>query len=191
MAPRPGLNREKVVDAAVTLLERNGAAGLSLARLAQHFGVRAPSLYNHVEGSEGLRRAVRLRGLQQLGQALQSAAVGRSGREALSQLAHAYRDFVHGNPALYALTVESTEGDDEELRLAGNDIVKVLLAVLTGYDLQGEEAIHAARIVRSALHGFVALESNRGFALATDLEESYERLIVLLHAGLSRAVEGG
>ena len=39
----------------------------------------------------------------------------------------------------------------------------------------------------AALHGFVALERGGGFALARDLDLSFERLIDTLIAGLARA----
>jgi hypothetical protein len=44
--------------------------------------------------------------------------------------------------------------------------------------------VHAARAVRSGLHGFVALESAGGFGLRQDVQESYDRLVDLLDAGI-------
>ena len=48
------------------------------------------------------------------------------------------------------------------MRAAAKGAVDVVLAVLRGYGLEGDDAIHAARAVRSALHGFVALEAGAG-----------------------------
>ena len=64
-------------------------------------------------------------------------------------------------------------------------LVDLVLAVLRGYGLEREDAVHAARIVRSALHGFVALELAGGFAIPLDLDESFSRLIDVLARGLS------
>jgi AcrR family transcriptional regulator len=182
--PRPGLTLEKLLDAAVEIIERDGADALSLTSLAKHFKVKPPSLYNHVAGLKDLRRALRLRGLRELGASLQRAAMGRAGRDALLAIARAYRDYAKNNPALYALTLRSTEGDDDELRQAEHQVLEVVLAVLHGYELAGEDAIHATRILRSALHGFVTLEAAGGYALPVSTEETYERLLLLLHAGL-------
>ena len=63
-------------------------------------------------------------------------------------------------------------------------VVGVVLAVLRGYELTGDEAIHAARSVRSALHGFVTLELDAGFGIPLDLDESFARLITTLDRGL-------
>jgi hypothetical protein len=61
----------------------------------------------------------------------------------------------------------------------------VIIAVLGGYGLEDEAAIHAVRVVRAALHGFVSLEQEGGFQMPISLERSYERLIAMLDSGLS------
>jgi hypothetical protein len=60
----------------------------------------------------------------------------------------------------------------------------VLLAILRGYGLEGDDAIHAARAVRSALHGFVSLEAAGGFGLPVELDASFERMVGALARGL-------
>jgi hypothetical protein len=62
--------------------------------------------------------------------------------------------------------------------------VDVMLAVLRGYGLEGDEAVHATRIVRAALHGFAALETGAGFGMPLDLDETFERLVTVLDRGL-------
>ena len=70
---------------------------------------------------------------------------------------------------------------------AAAGVVEVVLAVLRGYDLEGDDAIHATRIIRAALHGFVTLETGGGFGIPLDLNDSYARLVDVLDRGLSRA----
>ena len=62
--------------------------------------------------------------------------------------------------------------------------MNVLVAVLDGYGLTGDDAIHATRAVRSALHGFAVLETGGGFGIKLDLDESFERMVDLLDRGL-------
>jgi hypothetical protein len=59
-----------------------------------------------------------------------------------------------------------------------------VLAVLAGYGLQGDAAIHAARTLRSALHGFVELERLNGFGIDVDLDRSYGWMVAALSAGM-------
>jgi hypothetical protein len=67
----------------------------------------------------------------------------------------------------------------------------VLLAILRGYGLEGDEAIHAARGVRSARHASLALESGGGFGLAVDLDESFDRVVAALARGLNDSARAG
>ena len=51
---RRPLTRDAIVDAALTLLDREGLAGLSMRKLAQELGAGAASLYWHVGDKEEL-----------------------------------------------------------------------------------------------------------------------------------------
>jgi hypothetical protein len=59
-----------------------------------------------------------------------------------------------------------------------------VLDTLRAFALADEDAIHAARAFRAAVHGFVALESGGGFGMAVDVDESFRRLVAALAAGL-------
>lgn len=183
VAPRPGLSEPRVIDAAIELVDQEGLESLSLATLAKKLEIKPPSLYNHIEGLTGLRRAMTLRALEDLGTALSRAAVGRAGFDALASLTRAYREFATRHPGLYPLTQRTIE-DDPELQQASWAVVEVVLAVLRGYGLEHHAAIHAARCLRSALHGFVSLELNEGFGLPLELEQSFEHLITMMDLGL-------
>lgn len=185
MASRPGLNLEKIVLAAADLMQREGESALSLSALAKHFGVKPPSLYNHVSSLAELHRALRLHSLHALQQTLQQAVLGRAGSEALHAASHAYRAYALQHPALYRMTLRSTEADDAELQQLGHDLLYILLAIFRPYDFTEQQALHATRSLRSALHGFVSLEIEGGFALALDTDESFQRMLHLLDEGFS------
>jgi hypothetical protein len=61
--------------------------------------------------------------------------------------------------------------------------------VLAGYQLQGDESIHALRTLRSALQGFIALESGGGFGDSVDVEKSFNWLLDALVSALSARTE--
>jgi AcrR family transcriptional regulator len=182
--PRAGLSPAAVVAAAADLADADGLDAVTLAAVAGAVGVRTPSLYNHVGGLDDVRRGVALTALREIGDALRDAAVGRAGDDALVALAHAYRAYAREHPGRYAATQRAPAADDAELSAAGARAVDALLAVLRGYGLEGDDAIHAARGVRSALHGFVALEAGGGFGIPVDLDESFDRMVAALARGL-------
>ena len=190
--PRAGLDTAAVVDAAAKLADAEGLEAVTLSRLAAALGVRSPSLYAHVEGLEGLRRRLGVRGARELAAQLSRAAAGRAGGEALSAVAHAYLAYGREHPGSYAAAQRASElQHDPRAIAAATAVTDVVLAVLRGYDLDGDDAVHAARIVRVALHGFVSLEADGGFAIALSLEETVERLVATLDLGLRGPATAG
>jgi AcrR family transcriptional regulator len=177
--PRVGLDSEAVVVAAAEMADRDGLQALSLARLAGELGIRSPSLYAHVGGLEDLRRRIAIRGARELTAVLQGAAAGVAGRDALAAVAAAYRRFALAHPGMYAALQPAPDPDEAFVAL-----VNVIVAVLRGYGLEGDDAIHGVRIVRATLHGFVTLELEGGFGLPLDLDATFDRLVVALDRGL-------
>jgi hypothetical protein len=70
-----------------------------------------------------------------------------------------------------------------------SDGVEVLGLSLAGYSLEPEVEVHAARSLRSALHGFVVLERDGGHPEPYGLDESFESLVNLLCAGVAVMAE--
>ena len=187
MSPRAGLDTSVVVQAAADLVNAEGLEALSISRLAERLGVQAPSLYNHVRGLPGLRRELALMGHRILAERLAEAAVGRSGEDALLAVAEAYRAFIKENAGVYFAGLRASgtlETVDEELRAAEERVLRIVMAIIASFGLQGEDGLHAVRGLRSLVHGFASLEIAGGFGLRLDLDESFHRLIQMLAAGL-------
>ena len=181
---RAGLNAEVVVAAAAALADREGLEAVSLARLAADAGVRPPSLYAHVAGLDDVRRRLAIRGAREIAAALRQAATGRAGADALRAIAAAHREYAHRHPGTYLAAQRAPAKGDAEAQAAAAEAVDVLRAVLAGYGLEGDDAIHAARSLRAALHGFAVLEGGGGFGIKLDPGESFARMVELLDRGL-------
>lgn len=182
--PRAGLDSEAVVAAAAQLADADGLIAVTLARLAGHLGVRAPSLYAHVDGLGDLRRRLAARGARELAAELQQAAAGRAGVDALKAVADVYRAYAHAHPGTYAAMQHAVADHDGEAAAAASRVIEIVVAVLRGYQLEGDDALHATRVLRAALHGFALLEAEGGFGLPPALDESFARLVSVLHHGL-------
>jgi AcrR family transcriptional regulator len=180
-----GLNNERVVAAAAAVADETGLDRLTLAAVAKRLGVSLPGLYKHVDGLDGLRRDLAVRGVRELTAVMTAAAVGRSGRDALHAIAAAYRSYAALHPALCAASVRAPTADDAEHIAAGIDAVAVLRAALDGYGLAGDDVIHAIRCLRVALHGFVTLEAAGGFGLPQSVDVTFQRLIDALDVAFS------
>lgn len=190
MATRAGLDQAAVVRAAAALADEVGLEALTLSTLAEHLGVRAPTLYHYVDGLAGLRREVALLGIHELAARLGPAVMGRAGDDAILALAQSYRAFVKERPGLYAATVRAAP-DDAELGAAGGGVIQIVLRALAAYQFQGDDAIHMVRVLRSVLHGFATLESSGGFGMPLAVDETFRRLMETLLLGLhhQRAAE--
>jgi AcrR family transcriptional regulator len=173
-----------VVDAAASLADRDGFDALTLGAVAAELRVRPPSLYNHVAGLDGLRRELALRGLRELGERIRDAAVGLAGDDALAALAVALRAFARERPGLYRALQRAPDPGDAEVSAAAERVLQPVMAVLAGFGLEGDHSIHAARSLRSAMHGFVELERLGGFGIDLDLDASYGWMIAAVSAGI-------
>jgi AcrR family transcriptional regulator len=181
---RAGLDAGRVLDAAVAVADADGLDAVSLSRVAAALGVRTPSLYHHVDGLDGVRRGIALRGIEDLGTALRDATVGRSGADALSALAHAHRAYAARHPGCYAATQRTGLVVDDELRVAVTRILEVLLAVVRSWEADEERQVHLVRALRSALHGFATLEAGHGFGMPASRDESFAVLVRMQIAAL-------
>jgi len=189
--PRAGLDPEAIVDAAARLADADGLAALTLARLAATLGVRPPSLYAHVASLEDLRRRLGARGARELAAVMARAAAGRAGGDALRAVALAYRAYAHAHPGTYAALQRASDlAASDDAVDAARAATEVALAIVRGYGLEGDDAVHAARTIRAALHGFVLIEADDGFAIDLSVEETFERMVAILDRGLRQPRRG-
>jgi len=175
--PRAGLTPEVVIAAAAALADAEGLEAVTLTRLAERLGVRPPSLYKHVDGLDSVRRALAVRGLREAGSRLQRATIGKARDEALFALAHTYWRFAREHPGLYAASLRAPAAGEKDVAAAADAMLGTVLAVLAGYGINGEDALHATRGLRAIIHGFVSLDAAGGFRLRLDLDDSFDRLL--------------
>ncbi|MET8120326.1 WHG domain-containing protein [Micromonospora sp. NPDC005189] len=182
--PRVGLNQQTVVREAARLADEVGYQQLTLAALAGRLGVALPSLYKHVRGADALAQKLSALVTAELATELTTAAAGRAGGDALRAMADAYRDYAHRHPGRYPATQQVPDPTDPEHVEAGERAVGAIFAVLRGYGLTDDDLVDAARVVRSALHGFVSLEAAGGFGLPREVDRSYHQLVASMDSSL-------
>jgi AcrR family transcriptional regulator len=181
--PRAGLDKNAVVAAGAALADEVGWAGLTMGLLADRLGVRPPSLYKHVGSLHELRHGISVQAKREFAHQLARASVGRSGPDAVRAFADSYRHWALEHPGRYAATIPAPAPGDEEDRRASEEALQVLLDVLAGFGLPETRVVDSARALRSALHGFVALEGASGFKFPRDATRSFHFLLDTLIAG--------
>lgn len=188
--PRQRIDHQAVVDAAVTIADTHGLDGVAVGRVADDLGVQASALYNHIDGVDGLRHDVAVQALANLADALRNAAVAKAGEDALKSVAHAYRSFAVDNPGQYASTLLPPASAEDQLVSDNWAITDLFVQILVAFGVTGDQAVHTARSLRSAIHGFVALESIEAFGQPQPTDDSFEHLMDLVIAGASATASG-
>lgn len=177
MSRRMKLDVPIILQAATELVDEHGLDQLSIGSLAEKLEVRPPSLYNHLDGLNGLKQKLAIQGVTKLYESMLQAAVGRSGDDAVWEISKAYRKFVRTHPGLYDASTRFPDANDNELQQAQEAIVQLVVQVLQAYKLKEEMVIHMVRGLRSILHGFTSVEQMGGFGMPLDINKSFSILI--------------
>jgi AcrR family transcriptional regulator len=99
--PKPETPRARaIVAAARDLLEREGPDGLTMRRLGEAVGMRAPSLYKHFPDKAAVELALIESGFAELAARFETALANDG---SLLAIAAVYRDFARAHPHLYRL----------------------------------------------------------------------------------------
>jgi len=158
--------RDDSVGAALRILEAEGEQALSMRRVADEIGVRAPSLYKHISGRDELIAALQAIGLRAAGQALSTARRKRTVATRLPAFAVAYRNMALARPALYRLTAGRPLLRDQLPDGLEQEVAEIVVDVVGGDpDL--------ARALWAFAHGMADLELAGRFPPGADLDKAW------------------
>lgn len=182
---RAGLTRASVVATAADLADEHGLDAVTVSSVARHVGVRPPSLYSHVAGTDELLLGVTTLALDELADRVDRALAGLAGRDALVALADTHRAYAHQHPGRYQAAAALNRTVTDDLARAGERHAAQVLAVLRGYDVPEAGRVHATRIVAAMVRGFVQLEAGGAFAHSRPpSDESWHRALAALDAAI-------
>jgi AcrR family transcriptional regulator len=155
----------EIVAAARELLEAEGREGLSMRRVAERVGIRAPSIYKHLPDKQALEAALISEGFAEWAEVFETAV--RAADDPLAALTRAYRDYALRHPHLYRLM---TERPLARHQLApGVEERAAAQIVHTIGDPDG------ARAMWAFAHGMTILELNGRFPPGADLDAAWAK----------------
>lgn len=143
-APRPRLNRARVLDAAVALADREGVEALTVRRLADDLGVHPTSLYNHVASKTAILDGVVERLFDEAG--LPDEV--RDWQEWVRLLAVSVRSLARAHPGAFMVLTKRPAETPSALRLS-----ELGLTAFRSAGFSVPEAVRAVRVVSLALLG--------------------------------------
>jgi AcrR family transcriptional regulator len=156
----------EIVDATRGLLEEEGPDAVSMRRVAERLGIRAPSIYKHLPDKQALESAIVSAAFEEQAAAFAAAIDGSA--DPLASLAAAYRAFAHAHPHLYRLMTERPLQRD---RLAPGVEERAARPLV---DAVGGDRDHA-RAVWAFAHGMTILELDGRFPPDADLDAAWRR----------------
>ena len=148
------------------------------AEKEQHLAEKATSIPE-------MRRFLAVKGYRELREAVEQGIAGKSGADAMHGMMHSMRRYALDRPGMSAATFRSAGTDCPEWHAAQRELGAVVLGVLAGLGVHGEDALHALRILRSFVRGFVLHEIGASFLELLDHDQSYELGIEMFIQGLA------
>jgi AcrR family transcriptional regulator len=177
------IDREMIIETAARLLESSGAEELSMGSLAESLGVTPQSLYRYVDSKSELLKAVNIRTLERLFEALVGALVGVSAEaeEQLLIVCQVYRQFAVTHPHSYRLAMESVNGERPDQPYL-NQLALPLQTVTA--EIAGVATTTPALLgIWALVHGFVMLELGEQFDHGGDPDEVFIQCVSVYVTG--------
>lgn len=158
---------QQVVDAATAVLDADGAGALTMRRLADDLGMRAPSLYKHVRDKATLEAALIEDAFFDLGDALHAALARPGRRGVVASVLHTYRERSLAAPNRYRL---ATSG---RLR---RDLLPLCLEDWAGqpFYFAADCDEYRSQALWSLAHGMVILEIDGRYNEDCDLDQTWK-----------------
>ncbi|MET8758858.1 TetR family transcriptional regulator [Lentzea sp. NPDC004782] len=158
----PLLSRESIVAATLQVIDAEGTAAVGMRSVARALGVDAKSLYNHVDGKDGLLDAVTE---HLLGGLVLPAPTGDARRD-LRAIADSFRDQALKHPQAAPLVLTRQLASPQALAP-----VNAVLAVLRDAGAGTEEAVHMLRMLLATLIGTLLREVSAAPAFGSNDRE--------------------
>lgn len=176
--------RANLVAAGRRLLEKKGAAALTVRAVATEAGVAPMGVYNHFHGKEGLLNAVVTDGFREL--ATRIAATDADASARLLSSGRQYRLFAIASPTMYELMF-STEchPDDEVAAGAFEVLVDIIRYGQAARHIMDGEPYALAGQVWACVHGAVSLELLAPHPPTIAPADNYEQLLTLIERGIA------
>lgn len=160
-APRGSLTRDRIVDAALELIDADGTEALSMPKIARHLGVGVMSLYTHVDNKDDLLDAIVERVLFSL-----QPPTGDDWDERIRSHFAALRAAFLAHPGLGTIFATKNVATAAVL-----DLLETNLAELTDAGIADHEAVELYYAMLTYTLGFIAWEIPRTQTLSP---EQYE-----------------
>ncbi len=180
-AGKARLSREIIVEAAISLVEKDGLEAATMRGVARQLRVDGMSIYNHVASHDELLDAITEHVLTHMTLPTITGALGADVRA----IAGAFRDAALKYPRCASLVLTRQSGADAALAPT-----EVTLAICRTAGFSSEQSVHIVRSVLAYVVGSLLREASADAAFSgTDAKGAAARRDVLSASGLPQVAE--
>ena len=153
---RERLTRERVIEAALRIMDAEGLDAVTMRRVAREVGVEAMSLYNHVRDKDDLLDGIRFLVFSEFAYPTLGLDPYENGR----RIAQAWRHLLKSHPHLLELLAEERE---PPLSMEAFRAMEMALAVLRSMGIPEEEVVQVFHAFGGYIQGFTMMEHQLDF----------------------------
>jgi AcrR family transcriptional regulator len=177
---RERLSRDRILEAALHLADREGMQRLSMRRLADELGCNPMAVYYYFEDKRALVREV----VNLVFSAFVSTADAEdSWQEHVRAWAFAYRSLVLAHPGL----VVSILSDEEAVTIAASHVNPSIESALRNAGLRGKPLDAAIGLAVDYVHGACLPLASGAIAASEHFEREFSGAVALIVAGVEAA----
>jgi TetR/AcrR family tetracycline transcriptional repressor len=154
---REKLSRDRVIEAALRVMDTDGLEAVSMRRVAREVGVEAMSLYNHVQDKDDLLEGIRLRVFSEfVYPELDPDSPYENGR----RVAQSWRDLLKAHPNMLELLAEEHAPPSS---VEAFQAMEVALAVLRSMGVPEDEVVQVFHAFGGYIQGYTMMEHQMDF----------------------------
>ena len=152
------LTKDDVITTAAEIADKHGLDHVTLKAVAEHLGIRTPSLYNHISSLDDLLREIAHRGMRAMNTNMTQAAVGVSGTAAVRAVSLAYFDYLIAHPGVYETIQWAVWHGNAETAAIFGEYRALLEKIIASCGVKDAGTGAATDLLTGFLHGYCTLQ---------------------------------
>lgn len=186
---RTGLNKDTIIKEAAQLVNTIGMEQITMKVLAEHLGIKSPSLYNHIRGLDDLKKQLMIYGWSQIEERIIYSVIGISGYDAIKAMCYAFYDYAIENPGVFDVMLWYNKFQSDEMDAATSKLLSIIFRITKSLNIPDNYCFHLIRTFRGFLEGFFLLVNNGSFGHPLPIADSFELSVHVLIEGVKALEE--
>jgi len=184
--PRTGLSKEEILEKAVALANEKGLSYLSVTTIAEYLGIKKPSLYNHMNTIDDIRKSIMIYGWKKVSEEIISDISFEDPKENLMEYGRRFYKYTIDNPGVFEAMLWYNKYSDNVLLETTEGLYSFFFTQTDNLGVERDVANHLLRTYRAFLEGFIMLQIHNSFGNPISVDESFKISMNVLISGIEQ-----